>query len=170
MSFVVMLTPNMFEILDSRSQLRFQTFTEMVFISTSYMFLIFSMVKVEDNFTVGYVPIIIFGFYIALVLLIVLKGIVTQSRKSLTKFCLKRSYRKQRASLQAQLAANHEKRKVWIDKLWRRENLHELVNDNQVPYALNHEPRMEPVSLFTIQVESSPCFAREDDREDPLAT
>ena len=76
MSFVTMITSNILEAHEDKSRVRFMNLTEMVFLSTAYMFIIFNMVSVEDNFTIGYVPIVTFGVYIFYVLTSVFIGII----------------------------------------------------------------------------------------------
>jgi len=90
LSFTVMITPNMIESHKKKSQARFFNLTEMVFLSTAYFFLIFNVVSVEDNFTLGYAPILIFGVYMSYVLADVIIGIIKNARKSCRNYMIKR--------------------------------------------------------------------------------
>ena len=86
MSLAMLIIPTYLNSHISKSSLYNLNLAEMVFLSTGYIFLVFNMVSVEDNFQVGYAPIVIFGSFITAMLLSVIVGIIRQACKSLRKW------------------------------------------------------------------------------------
>ena len=67
------------------SRRRLGVFNEMVILNISYSFLIFNMIDVETNFSVGYVPIAGIGIYILVSLIV----IIVQTYRALRNKCVK---------------------------------------------------------------------------------
>ena len=81
------------------SRRRLGVFNELVILNISYSFLIFNMIDVETNFSVGYVPIAGIGFYIFVSLLVIIARTYLALRIKCVKCCAKRRFTKQREVL-----------------------------------------------------------------------
>ena len=81
------------------SRRRLGVFNEMVILNISYSFLIFNMIDVETNFSVGYVPIAGIGIYILVSLIVIIVQTYRALRNKCVKCCAKRRFKKQREAL-----------------------------------------------------------------------
>lgn len=100
---IVLLNPSIVDSHISAGARRNQSFTELVFLFTAEMFLIFAMFGEEDNFYLGYVPIIAFGVYIFVMFAMIFTNVVRNIRSGCRKYQIKRKYKKSRAKLQDRL-------------------------------------------------------------------
>lgn len=90
MTLLSTMTTYQFETLKDAHQRRDQLWNEAVILGTSYTFLIFNVVTLEQNFVIGYVSIGIVTLYIAISLLVMLISTVLQMRIKLRLWCFKR--------------------------------------------------------------------------------
>lgn len=70
------------------------------------------MVTVEANFILGYATFV--GAYILVCLIIILTNVIISSKSKLRRWCVKRSYRKQRKNLKANLKFTRPQRQKRI--------------------------------------------------------
>ena len=111
LSLIVLLNPIVNESHLHLHERRSQTLAELLFIFTASMFVIFRMLKVEDNFTVGYVPIVVFGVYLFLSFAVIFKNMFSNLHNSCRMYKLRRAYKKSRVKLQERLLQNKSKTK-----------------------------------------------------------
>ena len=79
---------------------RLSTMNELIILQVAYCFLSFDSLEAEENFDLGYLPIIIMGSYITFCLLLILISTLRTSKLNCEVCCVKRQYhRKKRPDL-----------------------------------------------------------------------
>lgn len=100
MTGLVALSNYQFDSYKLPSMRRGQTLNESVVLIVSYMFIIFSMVTIEHNFTVGYVSIGILAVYMGFTFLSILVISFVTLKSKLRYRCAICKYHRSRARLQ----------------------------------------------------------------------
>ena len=77
---------------------------------TTYCFITFNIVSVEENFTLGYATIGIVGLYIFVCLLVILKNVFVVIRDKLRRWRAMRSFKSKRKQLKINLKSTKPKR------------------------------------------------------------
>ena len=90
------MMPYLLQSFKKQSKRQSNSFSELIVAITIYFFIVFNMVSVEDNFTVGYVAIVCVSLYILVSLLATSRQVYRETRLKLYRIFARRKFIKQR--------------------------------------------------------------------------
>ena len=102
-NLLVLCLPFVIKSLVDKQELLLQTISEVCIMISTFCFIAFNIVSVEDNFTLGYFTIGVTGVYISICALIILRNFVIHMRNELRLRLVLHEYKKSRKQLQINL-------------------------------------------------------------------